>query len=559
MTEPELRLWCVPWQAACKPCGCSAGGGGCAARADVRTACSSARTRMVSRHCGGPCALSGPASGHSSCRSEGRKRDARRGDSSENNVSIISMAMLPVHWQGNCIFAWWLREKKKTLLHYTVGLPSGYFSISVEGKTQRITTKQQQLSQPGTNTTNGTNISSVTEVQRKRSQIITHGAKKGEKEGRKKGTNEKMKKERMEGKEKNRGEKEEKRRNEGRKWGKEGQGRRDRRKKRRNEARRKERMEVRKEEGRKEAVQKEKETKWKTNLMSSEALCRCVAPPTLGTAERFLSGVAELVFLQVSDLKETLSAAETPVAPLSGLRLCCRGRSILLGCFHGNSLVCNGLCVLRGAPLPLPLPLYVFGQGGVCGGCLQPVGKAVNAAGFGCQAGAAADRWRYRVTCRCCGVTTWDVGTVFPLPPVLLLRLSYISFSCWCVYCSGLQRLDVFLHIFCPTKGSSGTWLVPWWQKQLVPVSQMAPLIVLFLCKVNIYWLLVVKVETLKTPIFSFQSYEGDCWLVIWLINKYLYHSSEINMNWLIFHSINYHKVGMKFTHRCPILCTNSL
>lgn len=160
--------------------------------------------------------------------------------------------------------------------------------------------------------------------------------------------------------------------------------------------------------------------------MSSEALCRRVAPPTLGAVKWFLGGVAELVFLQVSDLEETLSTAETPVAPLSGLRLCCRGCSVLLGCFHGNSLVCNGLCVLRGAPPPLPL--YVFGQGGAGGGHLHPVGKAVNAAGFGCQAGAAADRWRYCVTCRFCGVTTR--GTVFPLPPVLLLRLSYTSFSC---------------------------------------------------------------------------------------------------------------------------------
>lgn len=162
--------------------------------------------------------------------------------------------------------------------------------------------------------------------------------------------------------------------------------------------------------------------------MSSEALCRCVAPPTLGAAERFLGHVAELVFLQVSDLEETLSTAETPVAPLSGLRLCCRGHSILLWCFHGNSLVCNRLCVLCGA-LPT-LPLYVFGQGRAGGGHLHPLGKAVNAARFGCQAGAEAGRWRYRVTCSGCGVTTGDVGTIFPLPPVLLLQLSYTSSSC---------------------------------------------------------------------------------------------------------------------------------
>lgn len=194
--------------------------------------------------------------------------------------------------------------------------------------------------------------------------------------------------------------------------------------------------------------------------MSSEALCRRVAPPTLRAAEWFLGRVTELVFLQVSDLEETLPAAETPVAPLSGLRLRCRGRSVLLWCFHGNSLVCNRLCVLCEAQPPLPL--YVLGRGWAGGGRLHPVAKAVNAAGFGCQAGAAADRWRYRVTRRCCGVTTGDVGTIFPLPPVLFLHLSNTSSSCRCVCYSGLQRLDVFLSVFCPTKGSSGTWLVPW-------------------------------------------------------------------------------------------------
>lgn len=162
--------------------------------------------------------------------------------------------------------------------------------------------------------------------------------------------------------------------------------------------------------------------------MSSEALCRRVAPPTHGAAEWFLRRVAELVFLQVSDLEETLSAAETPVAPLSGLRLRCRGRSVLLWCFHGNSLVCNRLCVLCGAPPPLPV--YVFGRGGAGGGRLHPVGKAMNTAGFGCQAGAAADSWGYRVTCWCCGVTRGDAGTIFPLPPVLLLHLSNTSSSC---------------------------------------------------------------------------------------------------------------------------------
>lgn len=57
----------------------------------------------------------------------------------------------------------------------------------------------------------------------------------------------------------------------------------------------------------------------KAHLVCSEAFCRRVVLPALAAAERFLLGVAELVFLQVADLEELFPAAGAPVPPLPDL------------------------------------------------------------------------------------------------------------------------------------------------------------------------------------------------------------------------------------------------
>lgn len=86
----NLLSQCVaPSEAVRKFSCCSGAGGGCVGTGGVRTPCRSAHTRKVFLRCGGPCAPSGPVSGHRPCHSGDRRRDAPRGDSTVNHTSII--------------------------------------------------------------------------------------------------------------------------------------------------------------------------------------------------------------------------------------------------------------------------------------------------------------------------------------------------------------------------------------------------------------------------------------------------------------------------------------
>lgn len=155
--------------------------------------------------------------------------------------------------------------------------------------------------------------------------------------------------------------------------------------------------------------------------MSSEALGRRVAPPTLGTAEGLLSRVAELVLLQVAHLEETLPAAGAPVAPLSGLWRHCRGLGAMVLRCHGNGLI----WIHFGGPGGTPSPsssLRPRGRGGASRGRVQPRGLVMKAARFGCQAGAAAGG-RSCGRCVCCGRSVSQCQRRLLLILLLLLHL----------------------------------------------------------------------------------------------------------------------------------------
>lgn len=113
------------------------------------------------------------------------------------------------------------------------------------------------------------------------------------------------------------------------------------------------------------------------HLMSSEALCRRVALPTLAAAEWLLLRVAELVLLQVAHLEEPLPTAGAPVPPLPGPAH--RARR------HGDGSGWRGRGGLGGELAP------VCRFGGVLGGSASDLVEPVDPSGFSSQAGAAAE------------------------------------------------------------------------------------------------------------------------------------------------------------------------
>lgn len=158
--------------------------------------------------------------------------------------------------------------------------------------------------------------------------------------------------------------------------------------------------------------------------MSSEALGRRVAPPTLGTAEGLFVCVAELVLLQVAHLKETLPTAGAPVAPLSGLWRHCGG----LGSprCQRNGLIWIHLGGLHGNPSPYS-SLRLRGRGGASRRHVHLRGRVMRAARFGCQTGAAAGgrSCGRRV---CCGRSVSQRQRLL-LPHLLLFPLIFCASS----------------------------------------------------------------------------------------------------------------------------------